>query len=82
MTENAIDAKAKLNEVYPNIMAIVFPGAISDQEIPELDVDRIKNLNPLELFQELFRTINGKEMTDDQNKIFNKAVEEAMEEMQ
>lgn len=82
LTENAIDAKAKLNEVYPNIMAIVFPGAISDQEIPELDVDRIKNLNPLELFQELFRTINGKEMTDDQNKIFNKAVEEAMEEMQ
>lgn len=82
LTENTIDAKAKLNEVYPNIMAIVFPGTFSDQELPELDVNRIKNLKPLELFQELFRTINGKEMTEDQNKIFNKAVEEAREESQ
>ena len=82
LTKNVIDAKAKLNEVYPNIMAIVLPGFISDQELPELDVNRIKNLDPLELFQELFRTINGKEMTEDQNKIFNKAVEKAKEELQ
>jgi DNA repair protein SbcD/Mre11 len=80
LTEDAVDAKASLNTVYSNILAIdLLRLSSSDQDLPQIDVASLRSLEPSEIFGDLFRTVNGKDMTDRQKNIFNEAVEKVRE---
>ena len=80
LTEDAVDAKASLNTAYPNILAIdLLRLSSSDQDLPQIDIVSLRSLDPSEIFGDLFKTVNGKDMTDKQKSIFDEAFEKARE---
>jgi exonuclease SbcD len=79
--KNQLDAKAKLTAIYPNLLDLFVQeeelfGSEDDEE-PNLET--IRKMTPLELFREFYRKMNGSDLSDEQEKIFNEALEQAKE---
>ena len=77
LTEDTLDARAKLAEVYPKIMGISVACASGTGELPEMTIDKIKGLDPLELFRDFYKEMNGEEISEEQERIFSTALERA-----
>lgn len=82
LTEDTSDARAKLAEVYPNIMGIAIVSTTGSGELPEMTIEKIRGLDPLELFRNFYEDMNGEEIGEKQEKIFSTAFERAMEDLQ
>jgi len=74
LTEDAPDARRRLGTVYPNILAVeIMRPEDAGGDLPAVSMSDLKDIDPLSLFEDLFRTMNGKEMTEAQKKIFREA---------
>lgn len=82
LTEDTSDARAKLAEVYPNIMGIAIVSTTGSGELPEMTIEKIRGLDPVELFRNFYEDMNGEEIGEKQEKIFSTAFERAMEDLQ
>ncbi|MDD4245002.1 MAG: exonuclease SbcCD subunit D [Mesotoga sp.] len=82
LTEDTSDARAKLAEVYPNIMGIAIVSTTGGGELPEMTIEKIRGLDPVELFRNFYEDMNGEEIGEKQEKIFSTAFERAMEDLQ
>jgi exonuclease SbcD len=82
VTRDSPDIMAKLNAIYPNLMELVIQHEVlfgTDSE-EELNLERVRKMTPLELFREFFRNMNGSDLTEEQEKIFSEALENAQKE--
>jgi exonuclease SbcD len=82
LTEETLDARAKLAEVYPNIIGITIASTSGGGELTEMTIEKIKGLDPIELFRNFYKEMNGEEISDVQEKIFSTALESAREGLQ
>ena len=81
--ENYItDVKHKLEEIFPNVMEIVYDNTYSKENKELYLQETIENKSPIELFKEFYFIQNNKELDEEQLKIINNIfVELDMEEV-
>lgn len=77
LTEDTLDARAKLAEVYPNIMGISIVSSRGSGDLPELTIEKIRDLDPADLFRDFYKEMNGEEIDEKQERIFSTALERA-----
>lgn len=77
LTEPAADAKQRLSQAYPNILSISMSSYAPDASLEDWNIEEIRQREPLDIFREMFVRFNGKEMSPEQEKAFNRAVNEA-----
>lgn len=73
--EEIPDAIGKLRSIYPNIMKLDYDNTRT-QSVNEVSIDEYSNnKSPSEYFRELYLLQNNKEMSDEQIKFIDKAIE-------
>lgn len=79
--EDVIDAAEKLRAIYPNLMKTDYDNLRTRTEcvIPETSAEN--DADPLEAFGEFYVQMNGAPMTDSQEEICRKLIEEIWEEI-
>jgi len=77
VTEEIMDAKAKLNVIYPNVMDLKLLGEFrfGETEVSAAEMSKLKLLSPEELFVGFFEEINGRQMKPGEHEIFKKAMD-------
>lgn len=79
LTENSVNAKAKLSAIYPNIMEIIFEEEhYLEIGTDETSTEMIRKMTPQELFKEFYERRNQRPMNDFQRKILEEAEEAAI----
>ena len=79
LTENSPDAKQKLSRIYPNILSIVPSSSVTEDEMEIRSVEEIRRMDPVELFSEMFRKFQGKDLSGRQLEAVREAVRRAKE---
>ncbi len=70
-----LDAKHRLEQVYPQILQLGYER-LQPREMEEQDTARRKGLSTDDLFQSFFREVQGRDMTDEEKKLFRQVVNE------
>lgn len=73
------NAVSRLRTVYPNIMRLAYDNSRSRAGAAELKAAETELRTPAELFAELFKKQNNKEMTDEQKEILGGMIEKIWE---
>lgn len=76
---SVLDAKHRLEQVYPHILQLGYTRTEMQEETGNTDVRR-QGLSVLDLFQAFFQETQGRELTEQERKIFLAAVEEVRQE--
>lgn len=76
LTEPALDAKQRLSQVFPNILSIVMSSYDPEDDLETKSIEEIRSMEPIDLFKELFLKVKGKEMSEKQIAVFQKAYAE------
>ena len=74
LTEPTSDARAKLQDLFPLLMRVEFDYASPDAASVGGGAKDVEQLDPAEVFSELFRQTNGRSMTDAENQAFAKVL--------
>ena len=75
LTDEPVNAMQRIRDVYPNTVhiRIVRPDQ-SHYDLP--DIDDIRAMDPLDLFEEMYRRSKGADMTQEQKDIVRRMMEE------
>ncbi|MBN2259947.1 MAG: exonuclease SbcCD subunit D [Clostridiales bacterium] len=69
----------KLRAVYPNILLLEREKNTNEQSMKYISLKELKNRNMNELFQEFYKLVVGKDASNVENELFNKAYEQIQE---
>lgn len=75
LTDEPVNAMQRIREVYPNTVHIKLIRPVSDYEVPH--VDDIRRMDPMEVFEEMYKASKGEDMTDEQRTIVRGLMDEA-----
>jgi exonuclease SbcD len=76
LTEETVNAMERIRQVYPNTLHIkVIRPDNSGYALP--DIDDIRALDPMEVFEEMYKRSRGEEMTDEQRRIVRGMMEDS-----
>ena len=76
LTEETVNAMERIRQVYPNTLHIkVIRSDNSGYALP--DIDDIRALDPMEVFEEMYKRSRGEEMTDEQRSIVRGMMEDS-----
>lgn len=75
LTDEPINAMERMRQVYPNTVHIKLIRPESQYEMPQ--IDDIRRMDPLEIFEEMFKSSKGEAMTEEQRSIVRKLMEDA-----
>ena len=78
--EDIPDAMGRLRLVYPNIMKLSYDNTRTRQDNSVEDAADVKNKSPLELFGELYETLNNRPMSPEQEAYTRELIETIWEE--
>ncbi|MDO5402884.1 MAG: exonuclease SbcCD subunit D [Eubacteriales bacterium] len=73
--EDIPDALARLRSIYPNIMRLDYDNTRTRHKQEISEAADVEKKTPQQLFAELYRQQNNKEMSEEQNKLLNELVE-------
>ena len=76
-----VDAITRLRSIYPNIMRLDYDNSRTQGAGDLSQIHANTSKTPIELFQELFELQNTMEMTEEQKKLAEDTLNEAMEEL-
>ncbi len=76
LTEFADDPESKLRKVFENLLSIEFDVGRNGFEAGEVEMEKIKNSTPQELFEEFYRGYAGKDLTDFQRETLDRIFRE------
>ncbi len=75
-SDEITDAIGKLRKIYPNVMEIEFQNNHQKSDYSDITVSDIESKTPFELFCDFFQKQNGYAMTQTQESIIKKLIEE------
>ena len=76
LTEETVNAMERIRQVYPNTLHIkVIRPDNSGYALP--DIDDIRALDPMDVFEEMYKRSRGEEMTDEQRRIVRGMMEDS-----
>lgn len=80
--EPVYDAIGKIRRVYPNTLKLEIRNSktINDEEIQNLNIEKLKRKSELELFEDFYKSQNTVELDEKQKSIMQKIIEEAKNE--
>ena len=70
LEEPVADARAKMHDLFPLLMKVEFDYAKQDGRAAQGAAGNVNDLDPVEVFEELFEKISGRAMTDAERKMF------------
>ncbi len=70
LDEPVADARAKMHDLFPLLMKVEFDYAKQDGRAAQGAAGNVNDLDPVEVFEDLFEKINGRAMTDAERKMF------------
>ena len=79
--EPIYDAIGQIRKIYPNTLKLEIKNSktILNQEEQNIDLEKIKNRNEIELFNEFYKMQNNNELNKKQKEILEKIVKEIKE---
>ncbi len=78
--EDIRDAAGKLRVIYPNLMRLDYDNLRTRSSGLVQAAEQVEQKTPLELFRELYRAQNNQDMTDEQEQLVKRLLEEIREE--
>lgn len=76
LDENDVpDAAQKLRTIYNNLMEVSYENSRTKQTFIENDEKRIKERSPLQIFEDFFLEMNGREIFEEEKKIVQEMIE-------
>lgn len=75
LTDEPVNAMQRIREVYPNTVHIKLIRPESEHTMPH--IEDIRMMDPMEVFEEMFKTSRGEDMSEDQKRIVRKLMDEA-----
>ena len=76
LTDEPVNAMQRMREFYPNTVHIkLIRPEVGNSPLP--DIDDIRNMDPMVLFEDIFRHTNGIDITEGQRKMVRELMEKA-----
>ena len=75
LTEPVVNAKAKLADLFPLIMRIEFDYASGESVAAPPAIENLEQADPTEVFASLFKSVNGRDMDEDESKALGAVLE-------
>jgi exonuclease SbcD len=77
--EDIPEAMGKLRTVYPNIMSLEYDNSRTRSEHGSMETAKVEDKLPLELFEEFYEFVNGREMSSQQRELMQSLIEKIWE---
>ena len=74
LTDEPVDAMGRMRQMYPNTVHIKLIRPESGRTMPQ--IDDIKSMDPMEVFEEMYNASNPEPMTDEQKRIVRGLMDE------
>ena len=75
--EDLLDPMGSLRSVYPNMMQLQWEQREGEEKEGEQTFQTLKEKHPMELFEDFFGQVTGKELSEEQQKLLEKILEQA-----